>query len=179
MTFRIGQSTQPRKDGLLAGFLFLAVALTGCMQAAPPVPPARLRASERQLAGGSSERAFALVGSPGRPSCQLTPDQIKSLEKAEVAKDEAAPLRAADGLVTFALLNSKIVPCTLPEFKNALVRNPEYRIATLFGCASSPKYLTCELENTTSAGGDGWRCVPAESSTVKQETAEPTQPVCH
>jgi hypothetical protein len=164
---------------LLTGVLGLSLGFVGCMQATPPLaprPPAPLSASERQVANYSSERV--LVGSPGRPRCLLTTDQIAALGTMPIGPDEISPLALSQDLITFAKDSSKIVVCTQPETAEA--GKPEYRIATLMRCTSTPSYLTCERESTTSSQGDSWKCLPADgsSSNSKPEDSEVVQPGC-
>ena len=164
-------------SALLSALVLLSLGFAGCMQATPPLaprPPAPLSASERQLANYSSERA--LVGSPGRPRCLLTTDQIAALGTLPVPAGEVTPLALSQDLITFSKDSSKIVACTQPEVAEA--GKPEYRVATLLRCSNTPSYLTCERESTTSSQGDSWKCLPADGSSAKPEDSEVAQPGC-
>jgi hypothetical protein len=170
-----------RREGcrrvLLPVFFGLSLGFVGCMQATPPVAPrslAKLSGSERQIANYSSERV--LVGSPGRPRCLLTTDQIAALGTMPIGPDEDSPLALSQDLITFARDSTKIVACTQPETAEA--GKPEYRVAMLMRCSSTPTYLTCERESTTSSQGESWKCLPADgsSSNAKPEDSEALQP---
>jgi hypothetical protein len=154
----------------------MTLCIIGCMQASPPLAPrpATLTGSERQVANYSSERV--LVGSPGRPQCLLSTDQIAAFATKPGSAGEVSPLALSQDLITFVRSTAKIVECTVPDTE--IAGKPEHRIATLFRCEDSPRYLTCERESTTSSQGDSWKCLPADGSTGKPEDSEVVQPGC-